>query len=618
MSANSHEGPTSLRFRWILAVILFGGLLLRAGYLVVQAAHDPWFAQPAFDGALYVDWARTLAAAGEGSGGAFYLAPLYPWVLSWWIRLAGESFGLLYGMQQALGLATAALIAVAGRRRLGESGALAAAALYLLYWPLQYFASRPLGESLAIFLLFAALAAAWREDRRGAALAGLLVGLAALARPNLLLVAVFWIVGEAAARRWRRAVLVLAGSTLALLPAVVHNLGASGHFVPVSSNGGLTLYHGNGPGARGVYTPATGLSGDPLRQREEATALARLRSGLDLDPVEADRWWGRQALRARLERPAETPLLVGRRLLLTLDSHEYALDYAPELDTNPWRPVLDFGQRLRVPLVPLGLLLGLGATGLILGGARRSGGWRVWAAIGATALAPLLFYVSSRYRLPLAALLVLPAGAGLAALFRPGEEIRRRRGKAALAAGLVLCLLSLLMPFPELKRSMTGQALAGRAVAHRKAGNPERARGDARRALELAPRSATVQFNAGTIAEALGQPAEAEASYRRALAIRGDLAEAAGNLAAILIRSGRAAEAIAPLRRALRERPWSDQCWNNLIVALFEAGRREQALEAAQEALRYGVTPDPGLIERIRAFSDRDLSERGQSEGESQ
>jgi pentatricopeptide repeat protein len=341
-----------------------------------------------------------------------------------------------------------------------------------------------------------------------------------------------------------------------------------------------------------------------LRQREEATALARHLSGLDLDPVEADGWWGGRALHTRWENPGESAALFGRRLLLTLDSHEYALDYAPELDANPWRPVLRIGGRIRVPLVPFGLLLGLAAAGLILRGVKRSGGWPAWTAVAACALAPLLFYVSSRYRLPLAALLVVPAGCGLSALLPPGADVTPSRRVAALTVGSVLLLLSLLLPFHDLKRSMTGEALAAQSVTNRNAGRLAEARRDAERALALAPGSGIVRFNAGTIAEESGRTDEAEALYREALAVRPDLAEAAGNLASLLIRRGRPGEAVAPLHRALAERPSSELCWNNLIVALSLAGRLDEARKAARDAMRNGVAPEPELLAEIGASGE--------------
>ena len=151
-------------------------------------------------------------------------------------------------------------------------------------------------------------------------------------------------------------------------------------------------------------------------QRQEATALAKVRSGLDLDPVEADRWWGRRALRTRVEQPGNTIRLLLLKFVLLLDNYEHSLGYHPQLDSNPWRLTIGLAGRGEIAVVPFALLLGLAAAAVMLAGTRGSGGWRIWGAILACAATPLLFYVSSRYRLPATALLTVPAGSGLAAL----------------------------------------------------------------------------------------------------------------------------------------------------------------------------------------------------------
>src|SRR6185503_6182058 len=59
-------------------------LALRLAYVAAQPGTDPTFARPMLDEALYVGWARGLAAGGGQPPGAFYLAPLYPNVLALW------------------------------------------------------------------------------------------------------------------------------------------------------------------------------------------------------------------------------------------------------------------------------------------------------------------------------------------------------------------------------------------------------------------------------------------------------------------------------------------------------------------------------------------------------
>jgi tetratricopeptide (TPR) repeat protein len=580
------RAPGDGRFLAILGCILLGGLLLRVGYLVAQPAADPYFSRAVFDGAYYLGWAKAIAHGASGPAGAYYLAPLYPHLLAMLMKIGGASFWLLYLIQHLLSLATAAMIALLGRHLIGRYAALAAAALFLLYHPILFFASRPLGETLSLFLLFAALLAGAREGSRSAGGGGFMAGLAALSRPNLLLVPLVWAAGECARRRFVRAALIAGCAMLAILPVTFRNLAVSGHPVLISSNGGMTAYHGNGPNARGVYTPAPGISGEIGSQRAEATALARARSGLDLDEVEADGWWGRRALEARLEEPGGSLLLLARRAALTLDNHEHGLDYAPALDADPWR---------HAAFVPFALLLGLAAAGLVAGGVRNSGGWWSWSAIAACALTPLLFYVSSRYRLPFAALLTLPAGYGLVALLRAGSP----RRVAALITGIVLCAFSLLVPFRELKDAVTGEGLANRAVAWMKVADMDAALDDAQRALELAPGSALANFNAGVVQDAAGRTELAEASYRRSLAIDPTFADAAGNLGKILIFRADFAEAAALLERALAVRPDHQTCWNNLILAYAGGGESERARIAAERARAAGVSVDPAMLRAL-------------------
>jgi 4-amino-4-deoxy-L-arabinose transferase-like glycosyltransferase len=593
---------TDRRFFLALAVIVSIGFALRVGYTMAQWTSDPWFAHPVIDGRYYVDWASALLGGGPVPSGAFYLAPLYPFFLAAVFGVFGPSFTALYLVQHLLAAASATLIAWAGRPRVGEMGALFAAALFMLHHPLWFFAARPLGETLAIFLLVAALAALWRDGRRTGFLAGLLAGLATVARPNLLLVAFVWLLGETAKRRWSRSALFLAGLTVAILPVTAHNWFASGHLVPVSSNGGITAYHGNGPGAVGVYTHPFGFSYDLGRQREEATRHARARSGLQLDEVEADSWWGRQALKTRLQEPLESVGLFAWRTALTLGNRELGLDYPPALDPNPWRATVRLPGGHETPIVPWALLLGLAATAFTLDGIRGSGGGSLWWAVLACAATPVLFYVSSRYRLPTAALLTLPAGAGLAALIRP-DIVPAWRRWGALGVGILVAALSLAVPSGDLYRLQTAESLSNRAQAYLLSGMLDEAEADALRSVEIHPRSVRLWVNLGAVSLAQGRTDEAEAAYRRALEI--DLAspEAARGLANVLARSGRGEEGVQVLRRALSFDPRNVGCWNGLVGLLYAGGDRAEARAAVERAQLLGVQLDPELLEAISSGS---------------
>jgi Tfp pilus assembly protein PilF len=566
----------------LVGILLFG-LIVRIGYVAAQLSSDPTFARPMLDGAYYLEWARAIASGAGGPEGAFYLAPIYPYLLAGFLAIFGESFAALALVQNVLALLTALLLFAIARRTVGEVAALATAALFLLYHPVLFFASRPLGDTVALFFLVLALLFASIRSSVAAGGAGASLGATALARPNLLLVGLGLVLQEFASRRWVRALALTGGIALVVLPVTVRNLAVSGHLVPISSNEGITLYHGNGPGALGVFTPSEGLSGDLSRQREEATAVARARTGRPLDPVEADRWFRDEAVRTRCEAPLRTVWLLLRRVALLLDNFEHSLDYAPSLDRNPWR----FGAP-----VPFAVLLGLACAGVAASGFRRSGGPLVWIAIGASAVTPIVFYVSSRYRLPVAALLTIPAGAGVVSLLRP---VRRLVPVVAIACAIA----SFVVPSGALRRSEESAALLNRGVARKQEGDPSGAERDFRAALVLDAGSAPVWYNLGTLLEGSGRPAEAEQAYRESLARDPGGVEAAGNLGALLVRRGDPDAAVVVLRRGLASRPRHVVSWTNLVVALVAGGRVEEARRAARQAQDAGVELSPELMAAI-------------------
>lgn len=573
--------PLGSRFARKLAVVLGIGFALRALYVALEPAWDPTFARPILDGAYYIDSARAIAAGG-GAPGAYYMPPLYPMILAMFLRVAGEHWQAIYLAQQALVVAGAGFLATVARRGAGEAAGLCAAVLALSYHPGLFFAARPLGEALALALLAGALASCGRGPS-GDAGAGLLSGLAALARPNFLPVPFVWAVGEAAVGRWKSGLRIAAAAIVAIAPVAWHNHAASGHWIPISANGGVVFWLGNAPGAVGIYTPSPGFTGALSTQFAEAKAEAEARTGRTLDASEVDSFWWAQGRSARRADPLGTVALFARRAALTVDNAEHGLDYAPALDANP--------ARWLAPL-PFAALIAFAALGLTVLGGTRTGGFATWSALAVAAAAPIVFYVSSRHRLPVAFLLAIPAGAGLAAcrsVRRPGPWI------AAAVAGAV----SLAIPSGGLKATERSAAFASLADVERRAGHLQEAESASRRATEADPSNAVAWFNRGVVASALGENAEAERSYRAALAADRTQPDAAANLAGLLVASHRAAEAAAVLEPALAVWPRHTVGWTNLVVAYAAAGETERAREAIRRAERAGVTLEPELVKTV-------------------
>jgi len=279
------EQKTTTKSHTALVVVCLLGLVQQV-LILAQSAGSPWGTTPHMDADVYWRWAARIAQGTLTFDEPFQSAPLYPYLVGG-VRALGGGLTVLYGVQVALHLLTAYLIGSVSARRFGCGWQ--AAALYLLLADPAYYTGRVLNctlQAFAVTCLWVQLSSfAERPTLRRATGAGLLAGLATLAYPPLLLglpLLVAWI-GWRTTRGRRLAATALAGvaAALAIAPATLHNWRASGEFIPVSAQSGLTFFHGNHEGATGTYHRAAGLSDRRENQNSEALALVRRERGPD-------------------------------------------------------------------------------------------------------------------------------------------------------------------------------------------------------------------------------------------------------------------------------------------------------------------------------------------------
>src|SRR5262245_16287671 len=185
--------------------------------------------------------------------------PAYTAFIAAVMALSGRSLLSVKLAQVLLGSLSVLLVLDLGRSWFGERAGRAAAWFAALYPNLIAFTHYLWSETLFIFLLLAGLVALSRQGEpprpREAALAGLLLGLAALTRAALvyfLPLLSAWLV--AVHHRKARAALAAAAiasavALLAILPWTVRNTLLHGGFVLIETNAPYNLWRGNGPGA---------------------------------------------------------------------------------------------------------------------------------------------------------------------------------------------------------------------------------------------------------------------------------------------------------------------------------------------------------------------------------
>ncbi|HEU4401617.1 MAG TPA: tetratricopeptide repeat protein [Candidatus Polarisedimenticolia bacterium] len=601
MRRSGAAGPRAWVASRPLAVVLIAALLFRAVYLVLYARGSIFFDGLILDSQVYDAWARAIAGGQWLGSEAFYFPPLYPYLLAVAFRLFGHSFILIYLGQAFLGLINIALIHAIGSRTCGPRVGLLAAAGAALYAPLPFFETKLLTTTLGLTLDLVALWLLVRAEDRSRAggggtawlLAGLLIGLAAVCLPATVILALLYAgaltlkalvargggAEKGSARGAPAAALLLAGTFLGLSPVLAHNLYVAGDPLLLSGQGGITFYQGNHKGALGLYSVVPGFSGAPERQAEEEKAIAERETGKTLRRSQVSAYFLGRGLAFITGSPGAWLALEARKAGALLGDYEASTEYSLYLEREqvPW---------LYLACLPFAAIAGAGLAGLIFDRrTTRRGG----AALGIytlhAAAVPLLFYVSSRYRMPL-----VPALLIYGALFVDRTLDAMRQGAAlpvararALAAALGVALVSF---FPLGAPMVTAEANVhyniGNLLAER--GRHEEAIAEFDRSLAEWPENSYALINRGNSLDRLGREDEALASYRRAEEADPRFFKTYQAQGVILHRRGRLAEEEAVYRRGLAA--GGAEARYLLGLVLGQQGRSEEALRAFEEAVR--------------------------------
>jgi Flp pilus assembly protein TadD/4-amino-4-deoxy-L-arabinose transferase-like glycosyltransferase len=550
------------------------GFALRLWY-VSDLAQQPWFGYPLVDSLTFDRAAREILA--QGHPGTFFRPPFYPYFLAALYAGFGRSFGAVAAVQSLLGLAALYPAYRLGERWFGRTAAIAGAWIGACY-PLRiFFEGEVLDVTLFSFLLLWGLWALWRGLERASGLAlllsGLLLGAAALTRPNVLFTLPFVALGAALAFRREgsmRAATAAAwalGVALAMAPTAVHNWRTEGAFVPVAANGGVNFYLGNERSADGRTPVPPGL-------RWEAVMLRPIREGHGSLSAQ-DRWWYARAGEEIAAAPGRWLRLLGVKTALFFNAAEASNNKALAHFTAVSFPVRHYRWWY-------GVLVCLGAVGCVA----RPGRGSLFLALFTAGFAGsvVLFFVAERYRLPLVPLFASAAAAGVLELRGALRGGAWGRLAMLLGTGAVTALVVLPDWFGAGRERISADFQMGQIYLMR--GEPESALTHLERAGVADPRDPDVLNSLGAAHVQRGDLAGAEAAYQAALSL-GEFGEVWYNLGVLAERRGPQYRSLAAerYRRALAVNPTSAAARANL-----EALERDGAAGAPAVT----GTADPG------------------------
>lgn len=520
------------------------------------------------DSEYYFGWARALAAGHSSPPGPYWLSPLYSHVLAGLFAATGSStIGLSLVFNGLLSAGTFTFLLLTARKLWGDVTALVTGGLCVLYAPWLYYDGMLLTASLILCLnaaLLYVLARIFDQTNDGMesastekvpryfdqklwAIAGIITGLSALARPSIMIFALLliaWMWRTVGVGRMRVIGIYLGAIFIAVSPVLIRNLIASGSPTLTTAAGGINFYIGNRTGASGIYDDLPWVeSSDPEREAEAYRREASNRSDDSLSLAQANRYWGLRALSDIANRPLNWLILLGKKTLLTIQNAEFANNLSI-------RAVSWFSPIVKALPLRWGILFPLAAVTWILFWRGRVATY-LWLYVATYVFTGVIFFTASEYRLPLI-LLMLPAAAHFFATL--WSLVAAKNMRTILKACALYVVLLVIVNFPS-----------GFALERTKPG---------------------MDFqNLGTIAQDRKLFADAIPLYARALTVDESLVDARLGLAECLWRMGSYDDARAQFALAGVAPP--DSLQGAPLIKLISTVDSIKSVSGAESALAY-------------------------------
>jgi tetratricopeptide (TPR) repeat protein len=597
-----------------------------------QITSSPDFDLPQRDPLWHYDWAKEIAKSNFIGKEVFFRAPLYPYFLGIIYTFFGVSFYLPRLIQIIIGSLSCVFIFLLAKRLFNRTVGIIASVIASFYAPFIHFDAEFELPVLEVFLdlsvLLLLLSAGTKLKKRWWLLAGIIFGLSAILRPNILIFLPFvllWI----CIRLWKEnknkiifsSLYFLLGTILIISPVTIRNWVVGKDFVLISSQGGINFFIGNNIESDGKTASAAPgmLPYEGYKDNIWLTSikLAEKNLGKKLKPSEISNFWYKQSLHFITTHPLKYLQLLGKKFYFFWNSYEiennkdlyFYSRWSSLLRLLLWDHLLRF---------PFGIVGPLAIWGLVLNAKYWKKYFLLYAFIFSYMLSVISFFVASRFRLPVIPFLIIFASYSIYWLV---EKIKNKQARPLLVSLSVLIPLLLitnsnLFEVSKPNLSVTYNTLGmvydqkgwydsaisifqesikadpNSALPHWHLGRVYYEKGywdeaikEFNQAISLDPNRAIVYSDLGYIYDRMNKDEEAFQSYRKALEIDSTLVRALVNLAFLYEKKESYEQAVNEYQKALEFEPEVASIHNDLGNAYVKLNLKDQATTEFRKAL---------------------------------
>ncbi len=608
--------------KWSL-VIFAAALIVRVVNLIFLSQNDPAFYYPQVDSLWHHLWALDILNNNFWGTEVFFRGPLYPYFLALIYAISGSSIFLAKVIQAIGGAVICLLIFHLGKSMFSHTTARVAAIIAVFYGPSIYYESELLLEWLAILLALAMLLVLVRSgdiiSRRTALIAGVLGGLSAITRPNILVVfplMALWLLlsnrSQTATRhRMINAVAFTLGVVICILPVTIRNYIVADDFVLISSQGGVNFHLANNPEADGLTMVMPEINLDlsvPWSKFVDTTSAYAVASlGHPVKASEVSSFWSDRAWNYIQSHPGDFLSLTAKRFVYLFSGFENPdqSDLYRFSDNSPILAVTVFNKLVKFPF---GLVAPLALIGLVLA-------WRNRQRVSLLHLFLLgyiptitVFLVTARHRLAIVVILLLFAGYAIERFW-----IAWHKRKTATLAGLGLAIVVLAFVLNhnwfDLGYDNPAQFHYQRGLVLEKQGNINGAIAEYREAAKHQPLPEALN-NLGFALSKTGDYSGAYQTLHQAIRSRPNFADAITNLGLLFLNRNELDSAEYYFGLALR----ADSNLPQVYLNLGELRQRQGKPAEAESFWRAGVLAAPRFAPLYNALANHCLKQGRNSE----
>ncbi len=377
----------------------------------------PFFIPHSLDPLFYHNWAIKISSGDWLGNSVFKGLPLYAYFLALIYKIFGINVYIAKFIQIIMGSVSCVMLYFLGKNIFNRKIAILSSLLAVFYKPFIFYDCELIGTCLEIFLYLIVLLVSLKFIKTfslpSGFIFGILTGISSLCRPSILLYPFIVFLGFLFKFRKNLKKEFLIGFILCFIGCGII-LGISGlrnylvgkDFVILTAHSGINFYIGNNKDASGKMHSIKGIGRQGEQMIENSHRLAEKESGKKLKQSESSKFWKNKAYNYIFHNPFKYILLQFKKTYLFWQGGEIPDFVNIEFYER-------FSSLIRIPMISFFLIVPWAIFGILFSLKENSGKSVLRYFIFCQFISVILYFVNSRYRLPVVPALILFSSHGI-------------------------------------------------------------------------------------------------------------------------------------------------------------------------------------------------------------